>query len=107
MLRTNHKHPHMVRALVWSLTDWVVKFTARNSMIILTLSGLAAGFPAEAQQPAEKMYRIGFLRVFACTDLLLFTELRNGLRQRGYTEGQNLVIECRAALHGGGIPRPV
>ncbi len=43
------------------------------------------------------MYRIGFLRVFACTDQSLFTELREGLRERGYTEGQNLVIECRAA----------
>jgi putative ABC transport system substrate-binding protein len=66
-------------------------------MIILTLAALTAWFPAEAQQPAGQVYRIGFLRAFACTDQLLLTELRQGLRERGYTEGQNLVIECRAA----------
>ena len=97
MLRTNREHPPLTRALVWSLTERVVRFTVRKSMIILTLAGLTAWFPAEGQQPEGKVYRIGFLRVFACTDQLLFTEFRQGLRERGYTEGQNLVIECRAA----------
>jgi putative ABC transport system substrate-binding protein len=53
-----------------------------------------------AQQPAGKVYRIGFLRIFACTDQLLFTDLRQGLHELGYTEGKNLVIECRAAPGG-------
>ena len=44
------------------------------------------------------MYRIGFLRAVACTDQLLLTDLLQGLRELGYTEGQNLVIECRASL---------
>ena len=51
---------------------------------------------AHAQQPATKVYRIGFLRIFACADQLL-SDLRQGLHELGYTEGQNLVIECRAA----------
>ncbi len=53
-----------------------------------------------AQQPAGKVYRIGFLRIFACSDQSLFTDLRQGLHELGYTEGQNLVIECRAAPGG-------
>ncbi len=97
MWRANRERPPLTRVLVWSLTDWVVRLIEAKSMIILTLAGLATWFPAQAQQPAEKVHRIGFLRVFACTDQLLFTELRKGLGERGYAEGQNLVIECRAA----------
>jgi putative ABC transport system substrate-binding protein len=66
-------------------------------MSILAIAALTAWLPAEAQRPEAKGYRIGFLRAFACTDQLLLTELRQGLRERGYTEGENLVIECRAA----------
>ena len=97
MLKTNREHPPLTAALVWLLGKWVVRFTVGKSMIILTLAVLTAWFPAEAQQPAGKIYRIGFLRIFACADQLLFTDLRQGLHELGYTEGRNLVIECRAA----------
>ena len=61
----------------------------------LTLSLLTAPLAAAAQQPA-KVPRIGFLHpilVSPCrTDL--FTQ---GLRELGYVEGQNIVIEWRCA----------
>ena len=82
--------------MVWLLGKRVVRFTVRKFMIILTLAVLTAWFPAQAQPPAGKVYRIGFLRIFACADQLL-SDLRQGLHELGYTEGQNLVIECRAA----------
>jgi len=88
--------------MVWSLRKKVIKLTIGKSIIILTLAALTPWFPVEAQQPAEKVYRIGFLRIVACagedknlggpTDVLL------GLRALGYSEGHNLVIECRSAL---------
>ena len=59
----------------------------------LALSPLAVG----AQQQAGKVYRIGYLRYYGCAEPAQFTELRQGLRDLGYAEGHNLVIECRAA----------
>lgn len=97
ILRTNREHPPLTRALVWLLGKRVVRFSVGKSMIILTLAVLTVWFPAQAQPPPGKIYRIGFLRLFACTDQLLLTDLRQGLRELGYAEGQNLVIECRAA----------
>ena len=96
MLTTNREHPLLTRALVWLLGKRVVRFSVGKSMIIVTLAVLTVWFPAEAQQPAGKIYRIGFLRIFACAEQLLL-DLRQGLHELGYTEGQNLVIECRAA----------
>jgi putative ABC transport system substrate-binding protein len=54
------------------------------------LSPLAVG----AQQQAGKVYRIGYLRYYACAEPAQLTELRQGLRDVGYAEGHNLVIEC-------------
>jgi putative ABC transport system substrate-binding protein len=58
---------------------------------------LAAPLTAEAQAQAGKVYRIGFLRYLGCADGAHFAELRQGLRELGYAEGHNLVIECRSA----------
>ena len=44
-----------------------------------------------------RCYRIGYLRYLACAEPAFFTDLRQGLRELGYAEGHNLVIECRAA----------
>jgi putative ABC transport system substrate-binding protein len=54
-------------------------------------------FPAEAQQP-RKVWRIGFLSA-ASPKLYthLYTAFVQGLRDLGYIEGQNLVIEARWA----------
>ncbi len=72
----------------------------RTIGLIATLAlGLLAGpLPAEAQQEG-KVYRIGFLdyRLRSTTTDPRFIALRQGLRELGYVEGQNLVIEYRSA----------
>jgi putative ABC transport system substrate-binding protein len=73
----------------------LVRFVVTKCLFIFSLAVFASWSPAEAQQPSGKVYRIGFLRGFACAgplDLLL------GLRELGHTEGNDLVIECRTAL---------
>jgi putative tryptophan/tyrosine transport system substrate-binding protein len=72
-----------------------VFFFALCAMLILTLAFdlLVAPLAAEAQPPG-KVYRIGFLS----TDpplAHLWEALLEGLRERGYIEGQNLVFERR------------
>jgi putative ABC transport system substrate-binding protein len=58
---------------------------------------LAAPFFAEAQ-PAGKVYRIGFLgNSTAALEANLVRPFREGLRELGYVEGQNIVIEYRWA----------
>jgi putative ABC transport system substrate-binding protein len=57
---------------------------------------LAAPLAAEAQE-AGKVYRIGYLAVTAPTPATLpfWEALQEGLREGGYVEGQNLLIERR------------
>ncbi len=65
---------------------------------ILVLGLLAAPLPVEAQQ-AGKVYRVGYLR-FRCSSLTTnapYIAFRQGLREIGYVEGQNYVIEYRCA----------
>ncbi len=64
----------------------------------LTLGLLAGPLPAEAQQ-AGKVYRIGFIdfRLRSTTTDPRFIALRQGLRELGYVEGQNLVLLYRFA----------
>jgi len=58
---------------------------------------LAAARIVEAQQ-TEKVYRIGYLGPSSATAVSRFTEaFRQGLRERGWVEGQNIVIEYRFA----------
>ncbi len=65
-----------------------------------TLTGLlAAPLGAGAQQPA-KVARIGFLVTGSLESpetRISLDAFRQGLRERGYVEGQNIVIEYRAA----------
>ena len=64
----------------------------------LALGLLAVPLPAEAQQ-AGKVYRIGILRSSSGppTTSPFYIGLRQGLRELGYVEGQNLIIEHRSA----------
>ena len=72
--------------------------TARALLLTLALSLLVAPLAAEAQQTG-KVHRIGYLS--ADSPLLEFAPhleaFRQGLRDLGYAEGQNLVIEYRYA----------
>ena len=65
------------------------------------LGALAAGLlaaPAAEAQPTGKVYRIGMLeRTPAATNAANLDGLRQGLRELGYIEGKNLVIEYRSA----------
>ena len=58
---------------------------------------LAAPLAAGAQQPG-KVPRVGFLTAFSPSDFPLWREgFRQGLRDFGYTEGDNIVVEYRYA----------
>jgi len=65
---------------------------------ILALGLLAGSLPAEAQQ-AGKVYRIGYLRSLSGSPTASPRQIvfRQRLRELGYIEGQNLVIEDRSA----------
>jgi putative tryptophan/tyrosine transport system substrate-binding protein len=72
----------------------------RRREFILSLGGAAAWSLAirsvDAQQP--KVWRIGYLAATAPTAIpVLWGAFREGLRDRGYIEGQNLTIESRWA----------
>src|SRR5436305_6333220 len=62
----------------------------------ITLLGGAASWPVVAH--AQRAHRIGVLdTTSAALNAANFDALRRGLRQHGYIEGQNLVIEYRSA----------
>ena len=65
----------------------------RAFMAVIAGGLLAAPLAAEAQ-PAGKVYRIGFLRAGEPPKFWI-DEFREGLRELGYVEGQNVVIEFR------------
>ena len=50
---------------------------------------------ARAQQPAGKIWRIGFLGATPPTQAMI-SALRDGLRERGYLDGQNLLVDIRS-----------
>jgi putative ABC transport system substrate-binding protein len=71
----------------------------REFVGILAGGLLAAPLAAEAQQ-AGKVYRIGYLSLGSLESPETRASLdafRQGLRERGYVEGQNIVIEYRSA----------
>ena len=71
--------------------------TTRRAFI-RTLAGwlLAAPAAVEAQQPG-KVYRVGVLEVAsAASNTTNLAALRQGLRELGYTDGKNFVIEYRS-----------
>jgi len=72
---------------------------SRKTIIVVWLIALALASlrPAEAQQPV-RVPRIGFLSAVPFSTMSVRVEaLRQGLRELGYVEGQNIVIEYRFA----------
>jgi putative ABC transport system substrate-binding protein len=67
-------------------------YSAVGYLVTLILSLLTVSLAAEAQPPG-KIYRIGYL----APGTQLPTPFREALRQFGYVEGQNVVIEGRFA----------
>jgi putative tryptophan/tyrosine transport system substrate-binding protein len=70
-----------------------------KKITVLTLCGMlyALCLPAQAQQPT-KVPRIGYLSASSAAALSSRIEaFRQGLRELGYVEGKNIVIEWRSA----------
>ena len=68
----------------------------RDATAALVALGLAS--PAVEAQPARKVYRIGFLGLSSETHYAAAVKaFRDGLREHGYEEGKNLLIEFRWA----------
>jgi putative ABC transport system substrate-binding protein len=73
----------------------LTRFAVLATLLALAGAALLRGAVAQAQDhPAEKVYRIGFLRAGPPPKTWV-EALRQGLRERGYTVGQNVVIEFR------------
>ena len=72
-----------------------------KSIVALALVGLilVSFYPVEAQQPA-KVRKVGFLRPRPEHPRLIIEAFRQGMRELGYIEGQNIVIEYRSAERG-------
>src|SRR5436190_18556051 len=71
----------------------------RRREFITLLGGAAVAWPIGARaQQVEKIYRIGILEpIPAARNAANLDALRKGLRELGYVEGRNLVIEYRSA----------
>src|SRR5262249_12245906 len=89
-------------ALGWVDTMAVRKLgePMRRREFISLLSAAVASWPlvARAQQPSTRVFRIGFLGLPTADSLPERPEaFRAGLRELGYREGRDFVIECRWA----------
>jgi len=74
------------------MIDGRVPFVVTIALVIL-----AAAFTADAQQP-KKVPRIGYLNVPSLADVpARYEAFRQGLRELGYVEGKDIIIEYRYA----------
>ena len=78
-----------------------MKLTRVPLLVALVAACLAGPLAAGAQQQAGKLSRIGVLMNIYPPDADPPQALRQGLRDLGYLEGQNLVIDWRYQLGGG------
>jgi putative tryptophan/tyrosine transport system substrate-binding protein len=78
----------------------------RRRGFIALVGGAAAssivGMEFTRAQPAKKQWRIGMLEtISAAANAASLNALRNGLRELGYVEGNNLILEYRSAEGAG------
>src|SRR5262249_37717812 len=66
-----------------------------TKIFVLALSAVLCA-SAEAQQPATKVPRIGYLSGSGAPDNPGVEAFRQGLRDLGYVEGKNILIEYRS-----------
>jgi putative tryptophan/tyrosine transport system substrate-binding protein len=66
----------------------------RRRFLLISLAGALAAPLAAVAQPAGRIYRIGWLG-FGSPNMAVSEPFRRGLRDLGYVEGQNVVIEWR------------
>src|SRR2546428_13418033 len=67
-------------------------------VVTLCAGLLALSVPAEAQQQAKKLHRIGILLVGSSSFYSARIDVfRQGLKELGYIEGKNIAIEYRYA----------
>jgi putative ABC transport system substrate-binding protein len=77
------------------LRDGITRGAITCVALLLVVALLAAGFAAEAQ-PAERVSRVGVLLTGSESAYSTHVgALRQGLREQGYVEGRNIVIEYR------------
>jgi putative ABC transport system substrate-binding protein len=71
--------------------------TRRKLLVVLGASALASPLASFAQ-PQDKVWRVGMLETTsAAMNAANLDAFRNGLRELGYVEGRNLIIEYRSA----------
>ena len=68
----------------------------RRTFLAATIAALITPLAAGAQ-PAGRAYRVGLLGLGSGSDAPVLAFLRQGLRDLGYEEGKNLVVEYRTA----------
>ena len=69
----------------------------RRREFITLLGGAVAAWPLAAWSQQSKLARIGALYIGTADEEALKTNLREGLRELGYVEGQNIEFEFRSA----------
>jgi hypothetical protein len=86
----------MLRARSWLLGGRMHFHQWKRREFITLLGGAATAWPlaARAQQPAVRPARVGVLTASPPTTAML-KAFREGMRERGYIEGQNLSINVR------------
>lgn len=78
--------------------SWIDKALRGTILAVGLTLGLFTEPLSASAQPPVKVSRIGFLSWLGCSDdLFLRGPFRDGLRELGYVEGNNLAIECRSA----------
>jgi putative tryptophan/tyrosine transport system substrate-binding protein len=68
----------------------------RRAFLAVAPGVLAARRDAQAQQ-AARVYRIGFVSATSASPNPQFDAFRLGLRESGYVEGKNVIVEARFA----------